>query len=138
MVAGSPELPSITCHARLSRFILCGVFSIRDPMTKRFTAFVSVLLISFSIGFAAPAASASVLHDTPVATAVGSLPPKTCDISSNLDTTANVYISACRKASIRKVFPGEYLGVVLLKIKRDRTATGKKAWKLLNDQRWRK
>ncbi|MBB5781636.1 hypothetical protein [Nonomuraea jabiensis] len=107
-------------------------------MNRKLAAFVSALLISFSVGFAAPSASATVLHDTTIASAVASPPLKTCDISANLNTTATVYISACRKAGIRKVFPGQYLNVVIGKIKEDRTAAGKRAWKLLNEQRWRK
>ncbi|MEO3875785.1 hypothetical protein ABGB18_43980 [Nonomuraea sp. B12E4] len=107
-------------------------------MNRKLTAFVSALLIGFGVGLAAPAASAAVPHDTTVAVFVTASPPKSCDINANLNMTATVYISACRKAGIRQVFPGQFLDAAIIKIKNDRTAAGKTAWKLLNDKRWRK
>ncbi|WP_285775107.1 hypothetical protein [Microtetraspora sp. NBRC 13810] len=49
---------------------------------------------------------------------------------------ADSYISRCRKAGIRKVFPRRYLRHVIIKIKSGESAPAQTAWKALNDRRW--
>lgn len=61
-----------------------------------------------------------------------------CNFSDNLDESADSFISRCRKASIRREFPGDYYGKTLGEIDRDRSKDGKKARKLLNDRRFEK
>jgi Domain of unknown function (DUF4157) len=61
-----------------------------------------------------------------------------CIANDNLDETADSFISRCRKASIRSEFPGELLSETLGNIKKGKTARHKKAWKLLNDNRFKK
>ena len=63
---------------------------------------------------------------------------ESCRYNNNLKVTANAFISSCRKASIRQVFPKEYLPVNLHLIKQDKSARGKRAYKLLNDNRFKK
>ena len=61
-----------------------------------------------------------------------------CNYEDNLDESADSFISRCRKGGIRREFPGEYYGKTLREIKRDKSASGKKAYKLLNDDRFKK
>jgi hypothetical protein len=61
-----------------------------------------------------------------------------CKTNDNLGEVADSFISRCRKASIRAEFPGELLGETLGNIKRGNAANYKKAWKLLNDGRFKK
>ena len=61
-----------------------------------------------------------------------------CKTDDNLGDIADSFISRCRKASIRRKFPGQYLYSTLGSIKRDKTDDGKTAWKLLNDGRFKK
>jgi hypothetical protein len=61
-----------------------------------------------------------------------------CDANDNLGEVANNFISRCRKASIRQVFPGQHYGDKLGDIKSCGTASCKTAWKLLNDNRFKK
>lgn len=61
-----------------------------------------------------------------------------CDANDNLGEIANNFISRCRKGSIRQVFPGEHYGDTLGEIKDCGTASCKTAWKLLNDNRFKK
>jgi hypothetical protein len=61
-----------------------------------------------------------------------------CVANNNLGETADSFISRCRKASIRSEFPGEFLGSTLGEIKKGKSARHKKAWKLLNDNRFKK
>lgn len=61
-----------------------------------------------------------------------------CQAKSNLSETADRFISRCRKGSIRREFPAQYLSRTLGEIKGDSGADGKKAWKLLNDGRFLK
>ena len=61
-----------------------------------------------------------------------------CEYRDNLDSTADNFISRCRKASIRREFPGEYYGTTLRAISQDNSANGRKAYKLLNDNRFKK
>lgn len=61
-----------------------------------------------------------------------------CRYDDNLDESADSFISRCRKGSIRREFPSDYYGKTLREIKRDKSANGKKAYKLLNDGRFKK
>jgi hypothetical protein len=61
-----------------------------------------------------------------------------CIANDNLTEIADNFISRCRKASIRSEFPGELLPETLGNIKKGKSARHKKAWKLLNDNRFKK
>jgi hypothetical protein len=61
-----------------------------------------------------------------------------CIASNNLSSTAEAYISRCRKGSIRSVFPSQFLSATLATIRAGKTAAHKTAWKLLNDGRFAK
>ena len=61
-----------------------------------------------------------------------------CNFNDNLSESADSFISRCRKGGIRREFPSEYNNVTLREIKRDKSDDGKKAYKLLNDRRFRK
>lgn len=63
-----------------------------------------------------------------------------CDANSptNQFIMADTFISKCRKASIRSVFPGQHLYTILHLIKYGKTASHRTAWKPLNDSRFRK
>lgn len=65
-------------------------------------------------------------------------PGGSCEANENLSLFADTFISACRKASIRREFPSEYLNSYLEDIKNNSSAAGKRAWKLLNDGRFKK
>ncbi|WP_157429888.1 hypothetical protein [Actinomadura oligospora] len=52
--------------------------------------------------------------------------------------TADEFISCYRKASIRRVFPSQFLSWTIGDIRSDKSAAGKRAWKLLNDNRFKK
>ena len=65
-------------------------------------------------------------------------PGDSCEANDNLSLLANTFISVCRKASIRREFPSEFLNSYLEDIKKNKSASGKKAWKLLNDSRFKK
>lgn len=84
----------------------------------------------------APAAAASVtapaLDPSVHAQAAG----PSCVARENPHEIADYFISRCRRASIRREFPSEYLHYNLRAIEQERTANGRKAWKLLNDSRF--
>lgn len=61
-----------------------------------------------------------------------------CQANANLSEIADNFISRCRQGSIRREFPAEHLSRTLSSIKGDSSASGKKAWKLLNDKRFLK
>ena len=61
-----------------------------------------------------------------------------CNYNDNLSESADSFISRCRKGGIRREFPSEYNNVTLRDIKGDKSDDGKKAYKLLNDRRFRK
>ncbi|MCF2530248.1 hypothetical protein [Yinghuangia soli] len=61
-----------------------------------------------------------------------------CDAGDNLGEVATNFISRCRKASIRQVFPGEHYGDKLGEIRNCGAKSCKTAWKLLNDNRFKK
>jgi hypothetical protein len=61
-----------------------------------------------------------------------------CDTRENGGEIAQDFIGRCCLGSIYREFPSEYLSSTLEEIRRDSSATGRKAWKLLNDGRFRK
>ncbi|WP_436771587.1 hypothetical protein [Yinghuangia sp. YIM S09857] len=61
-----------------------------------------------------------------------------CDARDNLGEVANNFISRCRKAGIRQRFPGEHYGDKLGYLMKCRTESCNRAWKLLQDGRWKK
>ncbi|MEH1842759.1 MAG: hypothetical protein V7L20_29500 [Nostoc sp.] len=65
-------------------------------------------------------------------------PGDSCEANDNLSLFADTFISVCRKASIRREFPSEFINSSLENIKKSKSAIGKKAWKLLNDSRFKK
>jgi hypothetical protein len=65
-------------------------------------------------------------------------PGDSCEANDNLSLFADTFISVCRKATIRREFPSELLNFNLEDIKKNKSAIGKKAWKLLNDSRFKK
>ncbi len=65
-------------------------------------------------------------------------PGGSCEANDNLSLFADTFISTCCKASIRREFPSQYLNSYLEDIKNDKSAPAKRAWKLLNDGRFKK
>ncbi|GAA0338414.1 hypothetical protein [Streptomyces blastmyceticus] len=61
-----------------------------------------------------------------------------CVANENLGEIANNFISRCRKGSIRSVFPGQHYGDTLGYLKGCRERSCNTAWKLLNDNRFKK
>lgn len=61
-----------------------------------------------------------------------------CDASNNLNITCKVFISRCRRGSINREFPSEFFDEKVGVVKNGKTAAHKKAWKLLNDNRFKK
>ena len=61
-----------------------------------------------------------------------------CVAKNNLSEKAQSFISRCRKGSIKSKFPGEFLSKTLGEIKKGSTSKHKTAWKLLNDNRFKK
>lgn len=61
-----------------------------------------------------------------------------CVARENLEEKAGLFIIRCRRASIHREFPGELLKETLGTIQKGSSATSKKAWKLLNDNRFAK
>ncbi|WP_437619873.1 hypothetical protein [Sorangium sp. So ce1151] len=63
---------------------------------------------------------------------------QSCDAGENLEEVAVSFIVRCCKGSIYREFPGQLLFVKIAEIRRGKTAHHKKAWKLLNDNRFKK
>ena len=61
-----------------------------------------------------------------------------CDASQNLDETCRSFIGRCRKGGINSEFPGQFYDVKIREVKNGTSADHKKAWKLLNDNRFKK
>lgn len=61
-----------------------------------------------------------------------------CVANNNLSENAQTYIGRCRKGTINSEFPGGMYSLTLNAIKSGSTADHKKAWKLLNDNRFAK
>jgi hypothetical protein len=68
----------------------------------------------------------------------GVINAESCQYQDNLNSTAESFISRCREGGINRQFPAQYYAVSLLEIKMDKSAEGKKAYKLLNDGRFKK
>lgn len=79
---------------------------------------------------AGPTLAPSTANLTPIASAAD------CKAGHNLGDIADSYISRCRKASVRREFPKEFLNKTLAQIKSTPGINARKAWKLLNDKRW--
>jgi len=69
---------------------------------------------------------------------VQSVQAASCNAGDNLGETAQAFISKCRKGKINSEFPGEMYSKKIGDIKKGKTAVHKKAWKLLNDNRFKK
>ncbi|GHH40747.1 hypothetical protein GCM10018773_22360 [Streptomyces candidus] len=80
----------------------------------------------------------AVAAEAPAADTAVVLVNRDCKANNNLDEIAAKFISRCRKASIRREFPGTHLSRNLGEIKAGKSANDKKAWKLLNDKRFEK
>lgn len=61
-----------------------------------------------------------------------------CDASACLEETCRSFIARCRKGSIHSEFPGQFYDVQIKIVKNGKTDEHKKAWKLLNDGRFKK
>ena len=59
-----------------------------------------------------------------------------CDVSQNLDETCRSFIGRCRRGGINSEFPGQFYDVTIRVVKDGSSADHKKAWKLLNDNRF--
>lgn len=61
-----------------------------------------------------------------------------CTAKYNLNETCQAFISRCCKGSIHSEFPSEFLDSKIDIVKKGNSAKHKKAWKLLNDNRFKK
>lgn len=61
-----------------------------------------------------------------------------CTAKHNLNETCQSFISRCCKGSIHSEFPSEFLDSKISVVKKGKSANYKKAWKLLNDNRFKK
>lgn len=61
-----------------------------------------------------------------------------CVAREHLEMQASVFIARCREGGIHSVFPGELLKETLGTIKNSDSAAHRTAWKLLNDNRFKK
>ncbi|MFJ4825654.1 hypothetical protein ACIP5L_20520 [Streptomyces bacillaris] len=82
--------------------------------------------------------STAVAAEAPAPDSVVTFATRDCTARNNLDEIAAKFISRCRKASIRREFPGTHLSRNLGEIQAGKSANDKKAWKLLNDKRFAK
>ncbi|UGQ12973.1 hypothetical protein LO772_04950 [Yinghuangia sp. ASG 101] len=95
-------------------------------------------LLAAALAVGALTGAPAVSHAAQPAAPAGISVRGACDAGDNLGEIANNFISRCRKASIRQVFPGEHYGDTLGEIRDCRTKSCKTAWKLLNDGRFKK
>jgi hypothetical protein len=61
-----------------------------------------------------------------------------CNTNENFGDNAMAFIARCCKGSILREFPGQLLWTTIREIRRGTTADHKKAWRLLNDRRFRR
>ncbi len=61
-----------------------------------------------------------------------------CVAKNNFNEKAISFIARCRKGSIKSVFPGEMYSKTIAEIKKGKSKSHKTAWKLLNDNRFKK
>lgn len=92
---------------------------------------VAVLLLSFTASCDGNIGQGGVITTEPGDSS-------SCNYNDNLEESADSFISRCRKGRIRREFPTEYSQVTLKEIKKAKTNDGKKAYKLLNDRRFKK
>lgn len=100
---------------------------------------ISVLCAGLMTGSAQAAVPYGLANGCGSATAA--FPPQcepSCQARDNLWDVADSFISRCRKASIRREFPGQLYSTTLGDILRGSSADERKAWKLLNDRRFMK
>ncbi|MFD5510324.1 hypothetical protein [Streptomyces sp. NPDC059761] len=90
-------------------------------------------------GAAALVLACAVLFGAPTAAgAVPVRPADACVAGENLGEIANNFISRCRRGSIRQAFPGEHYGDTLGYVRGCGLKSCQTAWKLLNDNRFKK
>lgn len=89
----------------------------------------SALVLAWGVLLGLPAAGLA---------AVPVQPSDACVASENLGEIANNFISRCCKGSIRQAFPGEHYGDSLGSIRGCGLKSCQTAWKLLNDNRFKK
>lgn len=105
------------------------------------TRVVLAILAAFtgaSIALSGMSAATTTKATPTVVGATHALIPPGCAVAANLGATADDYISQCRLASVRRVFPSQYLFATLAQIKVDRTTAGRTAWKLLTNGEYAK
>ncbi|MBD0743172.1 hypothetical protein [Streptomyces sp. CBMA152] len=98
---------------------------VRGAVAAAFVAVAALTGVSATATASASSATAVVAEDV-------------CAANDNLGEIATNFISRCRKGSIRSVFPGQHYGDTLGYIKGCGDASCKTAWKLLNDNRFKK
>lgn len=97
-----------------------------------------VLAAVLAGGAATGLPTAAEAATAPVHLAPGHRLGDACAANDNLGEIATNFISRCRKGSIRSVFPGQHYGDTLGYLKGCRLSTCNTAWKLLNDNRFKK
>ncbi|MCX4625697.1 MULTISPECIES: hypothetical protein [unclassified Streptomyces] len=98
-------------------------------ITRTLARGASALVLTCGVLLGVPAAGLA---------AVPVQPSDACVASDNLGEIANNFISRCRKGSIRQAFPGEHYGDSLGYIRGCGLKSCQTAWKLLNDNRFKK
>src|SRR5690606_5743820 len=64
--------------------------------------------------------------------------PTSCNARDNLDEIVQSFIGRCRRGSINSEFPGQFYDVPVREVRDGQTKEHKTAWKLLNDNRFKK
>ncbi|MFI6144690.1 hypothetical protein [Streptomyces sp. NPDC051109] len=100
----------------------------------------AALVLACAVLFGAPTAAGAAggAQRAPGTAAVQVRPADACVAGENLGEIANNFISRCRRGSIRQAFPGEHYGDTLGYIRGCGLKSCQTAWKLLNDNRFRK
>lgn len=93
------------------------------------TALIAGIVLSSLLGIFTPA---SPLAGPSIALA------QSCNARRNPEETAMSFIGRCCKGTILRVFPTHLLLTKIEDIRRGKTWDYKKAWKLLNDNRFKK
>ncbi|MEV0093989.1 hypothetical protein [Streptomyces sp. NPDC050738] len=105
---------------------------------RRFARAVAAATVVVAALTGAPATATATDARTVSAHPVTAAAYDPCAANDNLGEIANNFISRCRKASIRQVFPGQHYGDSLGYIKGCGERSCNTAWKLLNDNRFTK
>jgi glycine betaine/choline ABC-type transport system substrate-binding protein len=123
---------------------------VKNIVSKRFAGLVSIgmlflpIMVTSAYGSTNISTNSKIPNSSSILTfIIDELLEQTlanCNYNDNLQVIATNFISKCCKASIRQVFPGEYLNETLLYIEQAQSidARAKTAYKLLNDGRFRK